>query len=1094
MEMLPKVAEYPYVCSTPPVKTCSNSPTMSMSDSVMSHGSRSVEEMKVELDELSDKWANSQGKEGEGQLKPNSNDSANRFGSDDESSGQSSQSSYPRGTNRTVSFSDDDSIVSGGMTLDKVNWFKKESFAKKNNESESSTLDEVNWLEKKSFDSANFSDEMVPEAKDNHAEEEIEAESMDESKSSARDLVNWLKEEAFPIVKKNDNQRDYDEEAEIVSKEATDEKIKCLQEEAFQVPKDSHKEKSEGAPGKQRTTERIKWLQEQASAKKQRIQRLREKQGDLKDQSSKSNQLTVDKAKLPEGTFIKNEKSIDEKDSPISRAVPGNKVLWLQEETFALDSEKRTEDFVGQELTTDKVKWLQDRAFVKEAHSEDNEVFVSQELTTDKVKWPQEKAFPTKETEDKLDNRPNEDVTMKPTHDEGLDLNLDGIEDFPRKKLSDDVESETVDAGNSFKHLQGNPTVIHEKPIDVKETLNETERDIIVDDVNDLIQLESIDDDVKSSHEASADPPISQGNTDDINDDPPQEVEDITSDSDVDFMSRKASLQGGNRENLDTETFTEYFIHVIEDPIIDEEEDIPQPILNDNLLTKEIKIDSDKDMKMEASCYEVTPVISQIMESKEVEISEDSFEEKDRPVEKVVNEGQDLVEDNTSKSVADFMPKKSSRKNLEVETPIQFFSDVVMDPITDEEEDIPQPIFNDNPPEDIGDDRDSEDFLDESTDYIVNEMPQGNSKGDLDALLAYSRGRLKELQSRADTSESLEEDNESDYEEEDYHRRGHGDAFKEYDRFDQSSIRHEDKLILTTGSDSEKLILRTITEATSDSSVTSDNGSNASSAKTPLISGSGYSRYSHDTSVAVKDEEELDDDEQSLGSHESLESHDYKVSPVKISRGEVVDDKLQNDNKELWDLLKYSKIRLTTGKIPISNAPVGNDDIISVDEDNYIEEPKQKERSFSRGGSSVSRGGSSVMDESMMSYADESEALEDVFAPKVTSRGIESVDSARQRARAALAMTDRDVRLTEIQILQSIILAEKASLEGQAEFQTWDKVENLKKVPLKFPPKPSRVTITAQRLRNRARHFFRRVDSVNRINAAKARPATPASE
>merc|ERR1712045_65760 len=45
----------------------------------------------------------------------------------------------------------------------------------------------------------------------------------------------------------------------------------------------------------------------------------------------------------------------------------------------------------------------------------------------------------------------------------------------------------------------------------------------------------------------------------------------------------------------------------------------------------------------------------------------------------------------------------------------------------------------------------------------------------------------------------------------------------------------------------------------------------------------------------------------------------------------------------------------------------------------------------------------------------------------------------RRKAKAALALAELDVKLSEIQIMQAILLAEEASLNGQSEFKTTDR-------------------------------------------------------
>lgn len=236
----------------------------------------------------------------------------------------------------------------------------------------------------------------------------------------------------------------------------------------------------------------------------------------------------------------------------------------------------------------------------------------------------------------------------------------------------------------------------------------------------------------------------------------------------------------------------------------------------------------------------------------------------------------------------------------------------------------------------------------------------------------------------------------------------------------------------------------------------------------------GHSSNISDFSVKkmTEEEKEAENDEQSLGSQMSIESQDYRPgSPEKMSRMEVFKDKFQNDNKEL-----LGKILLAAGKIH----PAGQDDAISVAEDDEIKKDVsvQKQESLTD---------SSGMDDNT-SLADESIVPEDVLDDKVARSKIDNVGSSRQRARAARAIAHREIRLTKDQYMRSIILAEKAASEGEPQFETWKNVDNLQSVSItcKHPSKPKRIVMTARRLRNQAADFFLKGD-VNRSNEGLAR-------
>merc|ERR1739846_145299 len=76
-----------------------------------------------------------------------------------------------------------------------------------------------------------------------------------------------------------------------------------------------------------------------------------------------------------------------------------------------------------------------------------------------------------------------------------------------------------------------------------------------------------------------------------------------------------------------------------------------------------------------------------------------------------------------------------------------------------------------------------------------------------------------------------------------------------------------------------------------------------------------------------------------------------------------------------------------------------------------------------------------------------------------------------QKAQAALALAELDIKLSEIQIMQAILLAEEASLNGQSEFRTSEKsIEDLNNV---------RVTMSitedengVKKVKKRAQNFF----------------------
>jgi hypothetical protein len=87
-----------------------------------------------------------------------------------------------------------------------------------------------------------------------------------------------------------------------------------------------------------------------------------------------------------------------------------------------------------------------------------------------------------------------------------------------------------------------------------------------------------------------------------------------------------------------------------------------------------------------------------------------------------------------------------------------------------------------------------------------------------------------------------------------------------------------------------------------------------------------------------------------------------------------------------------------------------------------------------------------------------------------------------RRQKAALAIAELDIKLSEIQIMQAIILAEEASVNGEDSFTTVDKIEDLDRVNVA-------VTLTketgADKLKKRAHNFF--AYSMKQAKVAKER-------
>ena len=89
-----------------------------------------------------------------------------------------------------------------------------------------------------------------------------------------------------------------------------------------------------------------------------------------------------------------------------------------------------------------------------------------------------------------------------------------------------------------------------------------------------------------------------------------------------------------------------------------------------------------------------------------------------------------------------------------------------------------------------------------------------------------------------------------------------------------------------------------------------------------------------------------------------------------------------------------------------------------------------------------------------------------------------------RRQKAALAIAELDIKLSEIQIMQAIILAEEASVNGEDSFTTVDKIEDLDRVNVAVTLKSTKET-GAGKLKKRAHNFF--AYSMKQAKVAKER-------
>jgi len=185
-----------------------------------------------------------------------------------------------------------------------------------------------------------------------------------------------------------------------------------------------------------------------------------------------------------------------------------------------------------------------------------------------------------------------------------------------------------------------------------------------------------------------------------------------------------------------------------------------------------------------------------------------------------------------------------------------------------------------------------------------------------------------------------------------------------------------------------------------------------------------------------------DEDDDSELSYSSATSRD-NVSGTKPEQESAHPDqegkkkKKDKHNAELWALLKYSQLRLSSGTIPTIAEGESEDLDVDIDEGlSYADDDL-----VSKSTTDSKRVLTDIEeDEDDLSLADED-------TMKEWSRGID--ENARSRALAALAkVSDREVKLSDKQLKQSVKLAEEAARTGVPEFRTSNNLSALDKVQL----------------------------------------------
>jgi len=207
-----------------------------------------------------------------------------------------------------------------------------------------------------------------------------------------------------------------------------------------------------------------------------------------------------------------------------------------------------------------------------------------------------------------------------------------------------------------------------------------------------------------------------------------------------------------------------------------------------------------------------------------------------------------------------------------------------------------------------------------------------------------------------------------------------------------------------------------------------------------------------------------DDDDDGVsytsGSSKSLGIDTKVEEKTQISEQEADKKKKDNHNAELWALLKYSKVRLSTGATPTiaedkgENHNVDMDDCLSFGDD----ELRSSQSTLD------TKNISTTLDEDDLSLADD------------VSVSYSIDENARSRALAALnRASEQQVRLSDKQLRQSVKLAEEAARTGAPEFRTSNNLSALDKVQL-----------TDKFRRNRVGNFKRRRRSGERGGRSNA--------
>lgn len=237
---------------------------------------------------------------------------------------------------------------------------------------------------------------------------------------------------------------------------------------------------------------------------------------------------------------------------------------------------------------------------------------------------------------------------------------------------------------------------------------------------------------------------------------------------------------------------------------------------------------------------------------------------------------------------------------------------------------------------------------------------------------------------------------------------------------------------------------------------------------------------------------------------EIIDQPSEKHEKVKMTNNEIRREKNQKDNKELWALLNYSKVRLATGSTPtaseaktlgitddnaLSPTHINENDIDTDTDNTYDHSDKSDEVEVEENDVD------NVDDDGNLSFDEEGdENNNDILLRDGSNQdNTRNSEDARAMAMAALAMASShhvnenskrigtDNSLSQKQVLQSMLLAEEASQSGRTEFATRDNIPFLKTIQVKTPTKDSHLATTSQyskngdkkmSLKERTRNFF----------------------